>query len=193
MKKRIIRFLFLVVVVLATGGKSFAQTNYGETFKSHIYVGSNFALNLGQATSIDISPLAGYNFNRYFSAGIGATYIFTSIRFTPAYTLRSHYFGGRVFGRVLPLPDHLPGLFIHAEAESISNVQVVENPVTFELSEKRVFTPAYLVGLGYRQQAGENSYFTITLLYNLADDGTYGSTIYGNVILYRLGFIIGLY
>jgi hypothetical protein len=44
---------------------------------------------------------------------------------------------------------------------------------------KRAWTPAVPVGAGFKQMAGENSFFTITVLWNLLDDGTQASSIYG--------------
>jgi hypothetical protein len=86
----------------------------------------------------------------------------------------------------------MPNIFLHGEIESISRRREVENALgAFEL--KRVWTPAIPVGAGFRQMAGENSFFSITVLWNLLDDGTQASSIYGGPLLYRVGFIFGLY
>ena len=168
-----------------------AQTEFGETFKSRLYVGGNFGLGFGTFTSIDVSPMVGYNINRHFSGGFGATYIFYSERTLNGKSERSSFYGGRIFGRIVPLPDILPNIFLHGEIESISRLIEVENSMgAFEY--KRTWTPAIPVGAGFRQMAGENSFFTVTVLWNLLDDGTQASSIYGGPLLYRVGFIFGL-
>ena len=188
--KKLLFYLFTCISLFSVSTLS-GQTEFGETFKSRIYVGTSFALNLGSFTSLDISPMAGYNFTRYVSAGVGFSYIFYSVRY-PTYSQRATFYGGRVFGRLVPFPDALPGLFVHAEAESINNEQYAEDPFSSVIVLKRVWTPAVFIGGGFRQKIGNNAYFTISLLLNVADDGK-KPTIYSNIIIYRLGFIVGLY
>jgi hypothetical protein len=181
---------FLKILVLST--VSFAQTEFGETFASKIYVGGNFGLGFGTFTSIDISPLAGYNFNRVFSAGIGGTYMYYQYRLNAGSSERASFYGARVFARAVPLPEILPNIFLHGEYESINNEREVEEPLgNFEF--KRTWTPAVPVGLGLRQPAGQNSFFTIMVLWNMLDDGTQASSIYGGPLIYRVGLIVGLY
>lgn len=171
---------------------SFSQTEFGETFGSRLYVGGNFGLGFGTFTSIDISPLAGYNFNRVFSAGIGGTYMYYQYRLYAGSSVRAFFYGARVFARAVPLPEILPNIFLHGEYESINNEREVEGPIgNFEF--KRTWTPAVPIGLGLRQPAGENSFFTIMVLWNMLDDGTQASSVYGGPLIYRVGLIVGLY
>jgi hypothetical protein len=169
-----------------------AQTEYGESFKSRLYVGGTFGLGLGTVTNIDLSPMAGYNFNHYLSGGFGVTYMFYSYN-QPGQDVRTSFYGGRLFLRAVPLPEILPGLYLHAEIESINNERYFANPVTGFFTLRRAWTPGILVGPGYRQQAGTNSYFMIGLYYNVLDNGTAESSIYNGPIIYRIGFIFGLY
>jgi hypothetical protein len=183
----------LIACVLLFGIQipAIAQTEYGETFASRLYVGGNFGLGFGTFTSIDISPLVGYNFNRVFSAGIGGTYMYYQYRFGNE-SERASFYGARLFARAVPLPEILPNIFLHGEFESINNERWVEGPIgNFEF--KRTWTPALPLGLGLRQQAGENSFFTIMVLWNMLDDGTQQSSIYGGPLIYRVGLIVGLY
>ena len=187
------RIRILLFISLSFFGKiAHSQTDYGDTFKSHLYVGGTFGLGFGTNTNIDVSPLVGYNINRHFSAGLGMTYMFYAYRMgTESY--RGHFYGGRVFTRILPLPDQLPGLFLHAELESINNERYIQKYVNSPFVLDRVWTPALLVGAGFKQQAGNNSYFTISILYNVLGDGTITSSIYGGPLIPRIGFIYGLY
>jgi hypothetical protein len=182
----------ILLLTFALSGSIQAQTEYGETFKSRLYVGGNFGLQFGSLTSIDLSPFVGYNINRHFSAGLGMTYMFYSYRFANV-NYRSSFYGGRIFTRIRPLPDQLPGLFLHGEYESINNERYVQKDPNSPYVLARAWTPAVLAGLGFRQQAGTNSFFTISILYNVLDDGTAQSSVYGGPLIYRVGFVFGLY
>jgi len=185
---RLISFLLALSSFSSLSG----QTEYGETLKSRLYLGGTFSLQFGTITNFDVSPMIGYNINRYFSAGVGATYMFYSYR-DQFQSYKSHFYGGRVFGRIVPLPQFLPGFFLHTEYETINNERYAQETPNSPYVLTRVWTPAFLAGIGFRQKAGENSYFTINLLYNISDDGTYQGTIYQNVIIPRIGFIYGFY
>lgn len=189
---RLNRILFVFLVLCFAGEHVVAQTEFGETQKSRIYVGGNFSLSLGNITLVEVSPLAGYNITRSLSAGIGTTYMFYSYR-DQFQSYRTSFYGGRIFTRFVPLPDLLPAFFLHGEIESLSAERLLTNPITgvFELDRK--FVPAYMAGIGIRQPAGKNSFFTLTLLYNFSDDGTFESTIYPSPIQLRVGYIFGLY
>lgn len=169
-----------------------SQTEYGETLKSRLYVGGTFGLGIGTVTNIDISPMVGFNINRHFSAGLGTTYMFYSYRYG-SINYSSHFYGGRVFGRIVPLPDQLPSIFLHGEYETINNEREIQEDFNSPYILKRTWTPALLIGAGFKQQAGNNSFFTATILYNAIDDGTSANTIYGGPLVYRVGFIFGLY
>lgn len=177
--------LFIFVLLFASLLK--AQTEFGDTFKSRVYVGGNFGLNLGTITLVEVSPLAGFNFTERFSAGLGFSYIYYSdARFKPA--LRFNMIGGRAFARFLVLDQ----LFLHAEYEVMSYKDLVFEPGSSFGELKRIFTPAIPVGVGYRSQVGANSFFTISLLYDTMSR-TNINTLYPNGIIYRIGFIYGLY
>lgn len=182
--------LLLLYIGILCGLQLHAQTQYGETHRSRIYTGGNFGLGFGTFTQIDLSPLVGYNFTPVLSAGLGTTWMYYSYRYGNV-SERASFYGGRVFTRLVPLPEIMPAIFLHAEFETINNERWIENDLgMFEL--KRTWTPAVHIGPGFRQQAGENSYFTFTVLWNLLDDGTSQSTIYGGPLNYRVGFIFGL-
>ncbi len=182
----------LIICLFCSVGKINSQTEFGESFKSHLYVGGTFGLGFGTYTNIDLSPLVGYNINRHFSAGVGMTYMYYAYRYGNE-SVRGNFYGGRLFTRILPLPDQLPGLFLHGEYESINNERYIQKDPSSPYVLARAWTPAILIGAGFRQQAGANSYFTVSILYNLKDTGTASSTIYGGPLIYRVGFVFGLY
>jgi hypothetical protein len=186
-------FVLLIFSTILCGKTVKGQTEFGETPKSKIFIGSTFRLGISNFGSlIELSPYVGYNLNRYFSAGVGPSYTFYSERYL-GQSYRTHYYGVRGFIRILPAPERLPGLFLASEIETISNEYFYQDPINFDVIKGRRWTPAYLVGAGFRQKTGNNSYFTVSILYNLADNGSLESTIYGGPLVYRVGFMFGLY
>ena len=164
-----------------------AQTEYGETPLSRMYVGGNFGLQLGNFTLIDISPLAGYNLTPWFSAGVGGTYMFVNIRQFNQ-TFRTNFYGFRGFTRALIGNSFL----LHGEYELLNGEDLVPDQSGF-LSLQRTWKPAVWVGGGYRTPAGNNSFFTLTVLYNLFDRGDIGDSFYNSPLNIRVGYIFGLH
>lgn len=177
----------LIILMFYLNFGAFGQTFFGDTFKSRVYVGGNFGLNFGTITMLELSPMAGFNFTERLSAGVGLSYIyFSDNRFVPS--LRFNMLGGRTFARFL-IADQF---FLHAEYERMSYKDLVFEPGSTVGVMKRVWVPAIPVGIGYRSQVGANSFFTINLLYDvLSRDNV--NTLYPGGLLYRMGFIIGLY
>lgn len=181
------RLLLIVVALLLAPGLR-AQTEFGETFKSRIFLGGDFSISFGTYSLIDLSPLVGYNVNRFVSAGVGGTYKFMAVPGN-----RQNYYGGRAFARLRPLPEYLPGVFLHGEWETVNHDYWMAPDQYSSPVLTRKWTPAILGGIGLRSQMGTNSYFTLCILFNFLDDGTVGSSIYSGPILPRVGFIYGLY
>lgn len=190
--KKYLKIGLVILAICSTTSHLFAQTEYGESLKSRLFFGGTFGLGLGTVTNIDLSPMAGYNINRYFSGGLGITYMFYSFN-QPGQDYRTSFYGTRLFARAVPLPDLFPGIFVHAEYELMNNERFVQEDPFGPVVLKRAWTPAILVGPGYRSNIGTNSFFTLSLYFNLMDDGTPQSSIYGGPIVYRIGFIFGLY
>jgi len=165
-----------------------AQTEFGDTFKSRLFFGGNFGLNLGTITLIEVSPLAGFNLTERLSAGVGMTYIYYSDnRYIPP--IRQNIFGARVFSRFLVFDQ----LFVHAEFEGMNLSVLGFNPANGLFESYRTWQSAIPIGLGYRSQVGANSYFTMMLLYDAKYDRMDPNSFYPGGLLYRIGFIFGLY
>ena len=184
----------LLLPVLFIAQMMSAQTEYGETTKSRLFFGSDFRITASTFGSlIDLGPIAGYNINPYLAVAAGPSYLFYSERIAPGNSLRLNFFGGRVLLRVRPFPERLPGIFLQAETQMINRVKYEYNPVTFLEERKRVWGNYPMAGIGFRQAAGENSYFTIALLFNMRDDGSAYSVLNGSPLTYKVGYIIGLF
>lgn len=140
-----------------------------------VFVGGNFWMQFGNYTFIDISPMVGYRFTEKFSAGLGPSYQYLSIK-DLGYSFSTNAYGGRVFGRYFIWQN----LFTHSELELI-------NLEAFDIQRRRVNVTNLYVGGGYRQMLGERAYADIVVLWNL-NESVYSP--YRNPII-RAGFNIG--
>ena len=143
---------------------------------SRFFSGGNVGLNFGTVTYVDLSPIIGYKVTEKFSVGTGATYIYYSDN-------RNNYstniYGGRLFSRYLITEN----IFAHAEYELI-NFETLD----FNQKLKRMNVPSLFVGGGYNARIAGNSFFNITVLWNVLQS-VY--TPYSNPLI-RTGFTIGL-
>lgn len=189
------RFIYIIFPFLLCGSHSEAQTEFGETPRSRIFFGGDFRLAVTSFGSIlDLNPFAGYNLNQYISVSAGPSYIFYSER-TPgmSQSYRTSFYGGRTFIRIRPFPERLPSIYFQGETQLINSILYSYNS-NFEIVKDRVWNPYVLGGIGFRQQASENAFFTFTLLFNfLKEDGSEYSYLNGNPLSYRVGFIIGMF
>src|SRR5581483_2219097 len=76
--------------------------------KNKLFLGGNFGLGFGSvSTLINVSPQIGYRFNRYFAAGTGVNFIYSSYNYQ--YITGENYkesygvTGLNIFGRVYPI------------------------------------------------------------------------------------------
>lgn len=174
----------LVTLLISISMSAFGQTESGDTPLSRVYVGGNFGLQLGNYTMIDISPMAGYNLTNWLSAGVGGTFMFINFR-SQGQNYNTNFYGVRGFTRGLIGQQ----FFLHAEYELLNGERLLQDQTGF-LNLQRYWQPSAWVGGGYRSPAGNNSFFTFTLLYNLLDTP---DSYYGSPITARLGYIFGLY
>jgi hypothetical protein len=86
--------------------------------KSKLFFGGSFGLGFGSvSTLINISPQVGYRFNKYFAAGAGVNFIYSSYKYEynyPPYKDQYGVTGLNVFGRFYPIPY----LFVQAQPEA---------------------------------------------------------------------------
>ncbi|MGZ3865856.1 MAG: hypothetical protein ACXVC6_13550 [Bacteroidia bacterium] len=129
-----------------------------EDFWKKVYWGGNLALSLGNGSGYyELSPNAGYKFNKVLSAGPqiiyqNYTYLYGSSRYN------FNIYGGGVFGRALVLPM----LFFQVEYDILSV------PDSYSLlNNKRAVSDEKLVGLGLKNSWGNAFSYYITILYDV--------------------------
>ena len=147
--------------------------------KEKLYIGGGLGLQFGTNTIIDISPLIGYRFNDELSAGLGLTYIYSSVRYLGK-TYSTNVYGGGPFLRYV----FVENLFLHVEYQ-ILNAEYYQWGDTF-----RQDVHYFWVGGGFRQELGGNSYLMIMGLYDI----NYNSdlSIYPMNPILRGGVVFGL-
>lgn len=173
-----------------------AQTEFGETTKSRIFLGGDFRIAASTYGSLlDLNPFVGYNLNEYLSVAAGPSYIFYSER-SPGQvkSFRTSFYGGRTFLRVRPFPERLPSIYFQGETQFINSLIFRYDPVLMTDIRERVWNPYVMAGIGFRQQASDNAFFTFTILFNfLEEDGSVFSYLNGSPLSYRIGFMLGLF
>ncbi len=148
---------------------------------SKVYVGGGMGMQFGSYTYVDVSPVFGYRFDKELSAGFGISYQFLSIR-NPKFS--SHTYGGGPFARYIITKN----LFAHIEYQILNSEFYLVDRSGNIVSRFREDVHYPLIGGGFQQPIGGNSFLVMMVLYNL-NESSY--SIYPNPI-YRLGINLGL-
>ncbi|MBP6978883.1 MAG: hypothetical protein KBB71_11290 [Lentimicrobiaceae bacterium] len=148
------------------------------SFKDRIFLGGNFGVQFGEITLVDVSPLAGYRITTRLSAAVGLIYQYYQEDYYQ-YRYSTHIFGGRIWLRY----NVFRGLFAHAEYELLNY-----DPYDSFLEDDRISVSSYLLGGGYTQWLGGNSFISLSVLWDL-NESAY--SLYRNPV-FQVGFGIGL-
>lgn len=159
-----IHTIFFIACFLCLSSDSFGQDSIVRkpvrpvrdqtTFLDHVYIGTTAGLQLGSLTLIEISPFAGYSFNKYISAGLGSTYqYYRIIDRSTGLDQKGNIYGYRVFGRVKVWEN----IFAYAEHENLS----LE---TFSINQREWVSNTF-VGGGYSPEITDRlSSFLLVLI-----------------------------
>lgn len=133
---------FLVAFVLIFGlSMGFSQENTKSNFWNNVSFGGGIGLNFGDGFfSGTLAPQAIYNFNPYFSAGLGLTGSYSSQRDV----FKSTILGGSVVALTNPFPE----VQVSAEFEQV-NVNTKFDG-RFNNTKDNFWANALFLGVGYR-------------------------------------------
>ena len=99
MKKLFTSFFLLSTLV------AFSQSE--ERFVDRLYFGGDIALSVSTNTTIiGASPLVGYKITDNWSAGVGVSYYYYSVRFS-SFDYKTSFYGGNLFTRLVVLDNVL--------------------------------------------------------------------------------------
>ena len=186
------RYLGILVLLFILSGKTDAQYVRTDSvtgshkppppynFWDHASLGGNFGLQFGTVTFVGISPLLNYHITSNIMLGAGPIYQYYKDNY---YNYSSSIYGFRV-AAVCYLPGGLSKIFLMGEYDVI-NVPYFN---TLLLEDSRTTIAIPLVGGGYRQPVGNNSYFLVAALWSLSNSNY---SPYMNPII-TAGFDIGL-
>ena len=149
--------------------KVFFQPNFGFAFSNNnLY--------------LDVSPNVGYLITDAWAAGFGGSYIYSKTEVSRTTEFVSNTWGGNLFTRYTIYEP----VFIMARYEFMTT--------KWDHDPNRYSYDAFLAGGGIVQPMGRNSYFVLSVLYNLNYDsnGTYQDNgPYGSPYVINMGVQIG--
>lgn len=133
-------FLSILFVVFSFFG--FSQENENSRFWNNVRFGGGIGLNFGNGFfSGTLAPQAVYDFNPYFSAGIGLT---------GSYSSQRNVFDSTILGgSVIALTNPFPEAQISVEFEQV-NVNTNFEPQFSSTSRDPFWASALFLGVGYR-------------------------------------------
>jgi hypothetical protein len=171
------RKILYLALLMFSQAYVYSQDAPKKPLSERIFFGGNLGAQFGTFTVVEVSPLVGYRITERLAAGIGGTYIYLSVK---DLDYETNIFGGKIFSEYAIIES----LVAHVEYE-VLNFEAIDD---FTDEIKRVNVGSLLIGGGYRQRIGENSFITLMLLYNLTETRY---TPYENPII-RIGFAFGL-
>lgn len=165
----------VILLVLALGTHNALSQN-NQFHKNGFFWGPSLGFQMGSIGRFEAGPMAGYQFNEWFLAGLSARYLYYRDK-RLSFNFTSHIYGGSIISEATviqdltrTLPFRLPGsIFLHAEYQLLSVPSQefsVPNTVT---GNTRFLLPGYLLGAGWRQSSGKKSWIYILALYDFND------------------------
>jgi len=161
-------------------------------WQDRLFYGGNFALNIGNITFIEVSPLAGYRIIPRVSAGIGGKYIYYR---NPYWSNEgTHIYGSSLFATVVVIKkagdflhsESAINVFLHAEEEFLSlEKRFFKSSSSLNEITGRFVATNFWIGPGIKQRIGSRGGIYLMALWNLSSSGY---SLYANPSI-RAGFI----
>lgn len=153
----------------------------------HSSLGGDLSLDFGTITYIVLAPLYNYHLGNFAVVGIGPYYQYYSEQ-EPFPNYSASIYGGRAVA-MLFLPAPASKFYVQGEYD-VLDVPDVYSPI----NNARTSVAIPMVGLGYRQPAGNRCYTTLAILFDLSNNPLSPYYIAPNVYspIVTVGIDIGL-
>jgi hypothetical protein len=166
----------LVILLMLVLGIHDAISQNNQFHKRGFFAGSSLGFQMGSIARFEAGPLAGFQFNEWFLAGLGARYVYYRDK-RLNFNFTSHIYGGSLFSEFTviqdltrSLPFRIPGsVFLHIEYQLLSVPSDEFSDALSDTGDSRFLLPGYLFGAGWRQSAGKKSWIYILALYDFND------------------------
>jgi hypothetical protein len=142
--------------------------------KNKLFFGGTFGASFGSYTFVNVSPQVGYRFNRFFAAGTGINFIYSSSKYdygNAALNYKNEYgvVGLNIFGRAYPVEF----LLVQVQPEmnyTWGKVKFYDGTPDQKLDAK--FVPSLLLGAGASIPLGSGGRgaMTVMLQYDAIQD-----------------------
>ncbi len=170
---------FFAIICVCIASSSFAQDSVSVSrsrsdFWNRVQIGGGIGVAIGSGyTDVTIAPGAIYNFNRYFSAGVGfsASYVRFKNYSDAIDEYRSYIYGGSLIGLFHPIPQ----IQLSLELEQLRVNTRIETSFDGRLHDN-FWNTGLFVGAGYRTQN-----VTIGVRYNVLFDPD--KTVYSDALM----------
>jgi hypothetical protein len=179
----------LIVLLSILAASTFAQDEEEEKKgfdKNKLFFGGTFGASFGSYTFVNVSPQVGYRFNKFFAAGTGINFIYSSAKYdyyTPPYKDEYGVVGLNIFGRVYPVQF----LVIQAQPElnyTWGKIKFYDGSIPDQKLDPK-FVPSLLVGGGVAIPMGGKGAMTIMYQYDVVQDPR---SPYGTGAFLSIGF-----
>ena len=147
--------------------------------------GGSFGFGLSsQFGYVELVPFFGYRFNKYVTAGVTATYMYSYYSDSWSYEpFDSSVYGGGFFADVYPFKF----LVVHTEAQLL-NFDNICDGVTLNFDNKREWDVPLILGVGYHQSFNERCGINYMIMMNFNDSNKLRYNVYDNPII-RITFV----
>ena len=165
-----IKKCLLLILLSSVGNGALSQDEEEPTKgfdKNKLFFGGTFGAGFGSSsTFVNVSPQVGYRFNRYFAAGTGINFIFSSYKYdyyVPPFKDEYGVAGLNIFGRLYPVN------FLLVQAQPELNYTWGKRKFSDgSIEDQRLdpkFVPSLLVGAGAAIPLGGNGRSAMTVMY----------------------------
>ena len=184
MNRKLIMCLLVSALALGVNAQDEEEEPTRGFDKSKLFYGGNIGLGFGSnQTYVNVSPIVGYRFNRFFAAGGGINFIYSKYNYESAFGYKDEYgvVGFNIFGRAYPIE------FIFAQVQpELNYTWYKQTYIGGDVNRQGPkFVPSLLVGGGAAIPLGQKGAMLVMIQYDLLQQPL---NPYGSGAFFTIGF-----